>query len=490
VGLPVYNNPHFLRRALDSLTCQSYENLEIIVSDDCSPGDETGTVVREFAKKDVRIKCFRQERNIGPVPNHKFVFDKATGDFFFWASEDDEWRDNFLEAGVRFLMSNPSYDAWCCTIRNIDSFGRVIREYSGFSRWTSTQNKWKDIIKYLFEPENMGKSHVFHSIFRRKALSDTIERYWVNDTWGTDMCFGLAFLTRYNLVATDEVLFDKRLARQTDIKEHVDPIVINNPSRYIFPLSGSIAYILEYFRAARTTRYKYMVLFVMLLRLPIAIRNDGFSIHDLKIALYTIALKIRPLGLLAGRPFLYLQDLSWKRKFGYRREHMIVDVRWSEVHTIGIIQVPLSVLRASIITSTGVHQLVTIEETPHYGWIRSLVEGREDVGMRDKYREYVDTYYSEEDNVLGMQQVAALVSSFKSRENKESLITIVTYPPTCYKGSEYIVLYDGTHRSAIALALGHEFIQCRLVSKRISGDDFGNRMLDSKTGHTVSSQLA
>src|SRR6185369_14932342 len=49
VGVPTYSRPEGLRRALRALTEQTYENLEIIVSDNASPGTETSDVVGEFS---------------------------------------------------------------------------------------------------------------------------------------------------------------------------------------------------------------------------------------------------------------------------------------------------------------------------------------------------------------------------------------------------------------------------------------------------------
>ena len=463
VGLPVYDRPRLLCRALECLAKQTYQNLEIIISDDCSSGEETRKVVQEFMEKDPRIQYYRQGKNLGPVLNHRFVFEKATGEYFFWASEDDEWSEKYIEIGVRTLSANPKYDAWCCTIRNTDSFGRVIREYPGFSRWTSTQNKWKDIVKYLLEPEVMGKSLVFHSIFRRSALNKTIKEYRFNDKWGTDMCLGLAFLARFNLIATDEVLFDKRVIRPTDNEKHVDPIVIKSPSRHIFPLSESKTYIHEYYKAVRTTPYKYLVVFIMLLRLPIAIRNDGFfTIRAVKTSANNIARKIKRLLLATGNPFLY--DLFWRIKFGYERNPMTIDVRWGIVDTSGVIQVPLIIIRASIATPTG-NRLFKIEETPHYLWIKALIEGHDDRYARAKYREYTETYWPEESAEDALATVVNLVESF--RAHHDTPITIVTLPPALIGDSDiYVQIYDGVHRAAIAKALGHQFIQCRLVTKR------------------------
>ena len=272
IGLPTYNRPELLRHALQSLTTQSFTNLEILVSDDCSPGEQTRKVVQEFMEYDPRIHYYRQEKNVGQPLHNQVVFQKATGDYFFWASEDDKWHETFVETGVTTLNANPQYAAWCCTIDNIDRFGRVIREYPGFSRFTTTRHKVRDIIRYLLEPEVMGKANLFHSIYRRNALAQTITAYFPNRTWGSDMCFNLAFLTRFHLIATDKVLFHKRIERITDSEQSVAPIIITDPSRHIVPLRKSMRYIYENYRAAYRP-YKPLVISVLALRMPLVMRN-------------------------------------------------------------------------------------------------------------------------------------------------------------------------------------------------------------------------
>lgn len=97
VGIPTYNRPKGLRRTLESITRQTYKNLEIIISDNCSPDSETEIVAREYVLKDPRIRYFRQEKNEGPNYNFKFVLEKASGEFFMWAADDDEWDNYFIE---------------------------------------------------------------------------------------------------------------------------------------------------------------------------------------------------------------------------------------------------------------------------------------------------------------------------------------------------------------------------------------------------------
>jgi glycosyltransferase involved in cell wall biosynthesis len=97
VGIPTYNRAEGLKNALLSITTQTYQNLQIIVADNCSEDENVKLVVEEFTKKDPRIIYFRHNENRGPVYNFRFVLDKAEGDYFVWAADDDDRSPYFIE---------------------------------------------------------------------------------------------------------------------------------------------------------------------------------------------------------------------------------------------------------------------------------------------------------------------------------------------------------------------------------------------------------
>ncbi|NER51118.1 MAG: glycosyltransferase family 2 protein [Symploca sp. SIO1A3] len=103
IGIPTYNRPQGLRRALESVIKQTYQNLEIIVSDNCSAETETEgrteteMIVREFMEQDERIQYVRQEENIGLFYNKKFLFEVSHGEYFTWLCDDDERSPEYIE---------------------------------------------------------------------------------------------------------------------------------------------------------------------------------------------------------------------------------------------------------------------------------------------------------------------------------------------------------------------------------------------------------
>lgn len=96
VGIPTYNRPAGLDRTLRQIRAQTYTNLEILVSDNCSTAPETRAVAAAHQQADPRVRYHRQEQNIGLEGNFKYLLQNATGEFFFWAADDDEWAPEFV----------------------------------------------------------------------------------------------------------------------------------------------------------------------------------------------------------------------------------------------------------------------------------------------------------------------------------------------------------------------------------------------------------
>jgi len=143
VGIPTYNRVEALKSAIDCFSNQTYKNIEIIISDNCSPDP----LYNEIAKKNTdRIRFFRQEKNIGFKKNHDFVKQKANGKYFMWAHDDDVFPPDYIEISVRYLEADP--DAVLvgpkCD-RYLD--GKFWYSYDNFSsKGLSTYERLKELI--------------------------------------------------------------------------------------------------------------------------------------------------------------------------------------------------------------------------------------------------------------------------------------------------------------------------------------------------------
>ena len=107
IGVPVFNGENGLEDCLLCLLNGTYENIEIVISDNAST-DGTYDIIAKFEKLDDRIRAIRQESNIGAVPNFKAVADSANSPLFMWRAHDDTSSDNFVEALVASIQKHPT----------------------------------------------------------------------------------------------------------------------------------------------------------------------------------------------------------------------------------------------------------------------------------------------------------------------------------------------------------------------------------------------
>ncbi len=167
VGLPTYNRPEGLRRALECIIKQSYGNLEIIVSDNASPGDETGRVVGEYMARDGRISYVRQDRNIGVIPNFQYVLANSAGEYFMWAADDDEWDPSFIE----FCLLNIGESGSIMTSFLVKNRIRNELEKVELPLLSGAPHVPADIQKFV----QKARPSMFYGMHRRKLLDFFIE---------------------------------------------------------------------------------------------------------------------------------------------------------------------------------------------------------------------------------------------------------------------------------------------------------------------------
>jgi len=128
IGVPVYNGARFLASTLDSLLRQTYQDFELIISDNAST-DATADICKEYLARDPRVRYERNPENRGAAWNINRVAELATGEYFKWAMADDLCEPELVERCVEILDRDPSIVLACCRTRFIDEQGALISEF-------------------------------------------------------------------------------------------------------------------------------------------------------------------------------------------------------------------------------------------------------------------------------------------------------------------------------------------------------------------------
>lgn len=112
IVIPVYNVEKYLRQCLDSVVCQTFKDIEIIIVDDGSQ-DNCGSICDEYAAKDKRITVIHQQ-NKGLSEARNAGIEAASGEYFMFIDSDDWVEPDLLKKLCDTAFENDA-DMCCCT---------------------------------------------------------------------------------------------------------------------------------------------------------------------------------------------------------------------------------------------------------------------------------------------------------------------------------------------------------------------------------------
>lgn len=119
IAMATYNGEKYLPLQIDSILNQSIQDFEIIICDDCST-DSTWNILQDYSKRDGRIKCYRNETNLGFKRNFERAISLCSGEYIALSDQDDIWKENHLQ----LLYSQiENADIACGNAEIIDEFG-------------------------------------------------------------------------------------------------------------------------------------------------------------------------------------------------------------------------------------------------------------------------------------------------------------------------------------------------------------------------------
>ncbi len=125
IAIPTYNRANgYLRNAIECALGQTYQEVEVVISDNCS-SDNTEEVVKGF--HDPRIRYFRQSTNIGANNNFNFCLEKAQGDYFLLLHDDDLIDSDFIDVCMKAADYKIGVGLIRTGTRVTDAEGQAIR---------------------------------------------------------------------------------------------------------------------------------------------------------------------------------------------------------------------------------------------------------------------------------------------------------------------------------------------------------------------------
>tara|TARA_R110002124_G_scaffold85141_8_gene221059 strand:+ start:71 stop:1036 length:966 start_codon:yes stop_codon:yes gene_type:complete len=105
IAMCVYNGARYLEAQLESILCQTYSNIELVVIDDCST-DNSYEILNQFATKHSNITLQRNQVNIGYVKNFEKALKACQGEFIALSDQDDIWCSHKIQKQMDAIGSN------------------------------------------------------------------------------------------------------------------------------------------------------------------------------------------------------------------------------------------------------------------------------------------------------------------------------------------------------------------------------------------------
>ncbi len=123
--MPTYNCGNFIEETIKSVLDQSYNNWELLITDDCS-NDNTSEVVEKYLK-DKRIKYYKFKKNGGPAAARNNSMKLAKGKYMAFLDSDDLWLKDKLKKQIQFMKDN-KFNFTCTAYEQIDEEGKELNK--------------------------------------------------------------------------------------------------------------------------------------------------------------------------------------------------------------------------------------------------------------------------------------------------------------------------------------------------------------------------
>ena len=128
--VPFYNTGKYLKRCLDSIISQSYQNLEIILVNDGSE-DDSAAIAENYAQADSRIRVYTQ-KNAGVSAARNAGLRKAAGEYVMFVDADDWIAAGSIER-MMAVMQESEADLTTCNIRRVSDPSEAVPYEGGYT---------------------------------------------------------------------------------------------------------------------------------------------------------------------------------------------------------------------------------------------------------------------------------------------------------------------------------------------------------------------
>ncbi len=196
VIIPVYMADESIERCINSVLCQSYSNIEIILIDDNST-DNSYMICNQFKLLDERIRLYRNKYNLGVSETRNKGLSLSKGEYIIFVDSDDYLESNYIQKLVIDIHDSNSelVIASVCYVRG-NTEKKVLLADKVFN-----PNIEKNFLMYLIENNVLG--YVPNKLFLRRVIFDNEIEFDCELRIFEDQKFVIDYIKKCNLIAID-----------------------------------------------------------------------------------------------------------------------------------------------------------------------------------------------------------------------------------------------------------------------------------------------
>jgi glycosyltransferase involved in cell wall biosynthesis len=143
--IPTYNRQDFVLECINSALNQTYKNIEIIISDNCST-DQTLEICKLASQRDSRIKVFSTHTNLGPVANWLNCFTNSSGQYIKLLFSDDLLAKDCIESMVPAIQNPEVAFVYSSVLIGVSPLKSSIKYKNVFGPLFSSKSIYKKLL--------------------------------------------------------------------------------------------------------------------------------------------------------------------------------------------------------------------------------------------------------------------------------------------------------------------------------------------------------
>ncbi|MEI0492145.1 glycosyltransferase family 2 protein [Brachyspira intermedia] len=201
VIIPVYNVEKYIVKCLNSISNQTFTDIEIICIDDCST-DNSYNLIEEYQKKDNRIILIKNQINKGASYSRNIGIKKSTSDYITFIDSDDYVNLEYLECLYSPIYKNKYDIVFTSTFKNTTIDDDVLENYD------------KSFGEYNFD---------------KQEFIDTIRRFAASKF--QSLCYSVCKLYNRDFIIKNNIYFSEKIVFCEDLHFFIKTITYN-PSFY------------------------------------------------------------------------------------------------------------------------------------------------------------------------------------------------------------------------------------------------------------------